>query len=140
MILPYQEVLIWSAGLAFVSALLYRLLSDHKEVRRLKKLAAEYQKKSNDAQKSGDSEGMKKNMNEMLKIQKSMFSQNTKPMLAGFVVFAIFLYVFATGYKDIAVLSPFTIPFIGKDLGWFWWYFASILGFNFFFRKMLALD
>lgn len=140
MFLPYQEVLIWSFALSLISALFYRFLSDPKEVRRLKKLASEYQKKSNEAQKSGNMEEMKKNMDEMLKIQKTMFGQNTKPMMAGFIVFAIFLYVFATGYKDIAVLSPFSIPYIGSNLGWFWWYFVSIIGLNFLFRKLLAVD
>ena len=140
MLLPYQEVLIWSVALALVSSLFYRFLSDPREIRRLKNLASEYQKKSNEAQKKGDTAEMKKNLDEMMKIQKEIMSYNMKPMLAGFVIFAIFLYVFAAGYKDITVFSPFTLPFIGTNLGWFWWYFVGILGFNFFFRKMLAVD
>ncbi len=140
MLLLYQEVFIWSVSLAFITAFLYRVLTNPNEIRALKKSMEELRSRMSQAQKSGNDAEAKKYMDEMLKAQQSQFRQNMKHMFASFIVFALFLYVFSTQYHDITVLSPFTLPFIGSNLGWFWWYFFIILGSNLLFRKLLAVD
>jgi len=51
---PVIELFLWSLLLAFITALLYRVLTKPNEMRRIKKEMAELKERSGRASKSGD--------------------------------------------------------------------------------------
>ncbi|RLI98566.1 MAG: hypothetical protein DRO99_00425 [Candidatus Aenigmatarchaeota archaeon] len=134
------EVLGFTLGLSLALAILYRLLTDPQEMRRIKAEMKRLQDKSKKAQKAGNMEEVNAITGELLKQSQKQFSQNMKPMMASMLIFFVFLGWVGAQYSELVVNMPFYIPFIGSQTTWFVWYIIITLPSTFFFRKLLGVE
>ena len=134
------DILLMTLGMSFVLALIYRFLTDPQEMRRIKANMKEIQAKVKKAQKDGDMDRVNALTSEMLKGSQQQFTKNMKPMIVSMFIFFIFLGFLRAQYAELSIPLPFTIPFLGSSIGWFWWYLIITLPSTFMFRKVLGVD
>jgi uncharacterized membrane protein (DUF106 family) len=136
-LLPYQEIFVWSVALSLLMTLASRFLADQQEVKKSKKDMEFFRNKSLQAQKSGDIKKMNEYTGEMMKASSKQFRLNLKPMMFSFLIVILAASWFASAYGTVKIASPISIPFIGNELNWFWWYVIIVLPFSMIFRKLM---
>lgn len=136
----FQIIMIVSILLGGISVMISKFLTDQKLIKKLKKEMEFYQKKSKEAQKEGDIKKANEYMNEILKLSSEHLRENMKPMMISLIIFFLAFSWLGSNYSDVIVMSPFNLPFFGKKLNWFWWYFITIIPVSMFFRKILDVQ
>ncbi len=136
----YQEVLIISLVLSLIMVLLTKILTNQEEIKKAKREMKFYQDKIKKAQKSGDKDAVSKLSNDMLKASSKQMKQSMKPMFVSLIIFVIALGWLAGAYGELLIGMPITLPFLGNQLNWFWWYLIIVLPTSFIFRKMLGVE
>ena len=136
----YQEVLIISLALSLLMVILTKLLTNQDEIKKAKREMKFYQEKIKKAQKAGDNQTVSKLSNDMLKASSKQLRQSMKPMLVSLIIFVIALGWLAAEYGELVINLPITLPFLGAELNWFWWYLIIVLPTSFIFRKMLGVE
>ena len=134
------EVLVYTLGLSFFIAVIYRLLTKPEEMRRIKENMKQVNEKVKKAQKSGSTEEVNKLTSEMLKGSQEQFRQSMKPMMASMIIFFVFLGWVGAQFAELVVRLPFYIPFVGMECGWFMWYIIITLPATFLFRRLLGVE
>ena len=223
---PFITITLMSLGLSLAITIIYRILMNPDEVRKLKGDMKFYKEKMNEAKKAGDTAKMNDYASEMLKASQKQFGMSMKPMMAtmllffmllgwlntsfggvtadfsgggpayftyngdnhsmayqggadGFVVSVDFnddgrfspdetfsqdevferegvfwkpvqktegFFLFAQPKEDAVQFdmfiaqAPFSIPFIGDYLTWFWWYVLLSLPATFALRKVMGVE
>jgi uncharacterized membrane protein (DUF106 family) len=137
---PFIELLVWSVLLAFITALLYRLLTKPGEMRRIRQEMNDLKGRASKAQKAGDAKEATRLTSEMLKGNQAVFRMNMKPMMVSMLLFIFILGWLAARFATLSMSAPFYIPFIGSSFNWFWWYFVVVIAGNFIFRKLLGVE
>lgn len=133
----YQEIFIMSVGLSLLMTLASKFLVNQQEMKKAKKDMEFYRERASRAQKAGDLKKSNEYMSEMLKASQRQFRHNMKPMMFSFIIVIVAASWFGTAYADAMILSPVSIPFLGNELNWFWWYLLIVLPFSTVFRKLL---
>jgi len=136
----YQEVLIISLILSLIMVLITKLLTNQDVIKKAKREMKFYQEKIKKAQSSGDKEAAAKLSNDMLKASSKQLRQSMKPMFVSLIIFVIALGWLAAEYGELLINVPITLPFLGNQLNWFWWYLIIVLPTSFIFRKMLGVE
>lgn len=141
-LMAFEEILIISVILAFITALSYRLLIKQGELRKLKDEMKFYQDKIKEAQKSGDREAVSKLSSNMLKLSSRQFRMSMKPLMVSGLIFLLIIGWIAARYGEAIIAAPFVIPFLVVDshFTWFWWYVIIVMAANIMFRKLLGVD
>jgi len=137
LLLPYQEIFLWSLGLSILTILVSKFLGNQKEMKKAKKEMEFHRNNATKAQKAGDLKKANEHMSQMLKASQSQFKHNLKPMMFSFLIFIVALGWLNTTFVNVVVKSPITIPFLGSELSWFWWYILLVLPMSMVFRKLL---
>ena len=136
-LLPYQEIFVWSILLSLLTTLASRFLANQQEMKKAKKDMEFFRSKSTQAQKSGDIKKMNEYTGEMMKASSRQLRLNMKPMMFSFLVVIVAASWFATTYAEVSIASPITIPVLGSELNWFYWYLIVVFPFSMIFRKLL---
>lgn len=136
----YQEVLIISLILSLIMVLLTKFLTNQDEIRKAKREMKFYQDKIKKAQKSEDKEAVSKLSKDMLKASSKQMKQSMKPMFVSLIIFVIALGWLTGEYGELLINLPITLPVLGNQLNWFWWYLIIVLPTSFIFRKMLGVE
>ncbi len=136
----YQEVLIISLLLSLLMVIITKVLTNQDEIKKAKREMKFYQEKIKKAQNSGDKEAVSKLSNDMLKASGKQMKQSMKPMFASLIIFVVALGWLAAEYGELLIAMPVSLPFLGPELNWFWWYLIIVLPTSFIFRKMLGVE
>lgn len=122
------EIFLIASGMALMTQIVNRLLSNPEQMRALSRKLKDVQKELLQAHKEGDSkqiERLKKeqavHMSNLLSSYKQMF----KPMLFTFIPVIIVFKLIEGTYSSRGVLV--TIPFFGIGLNWLWTYLLSVI-------------
>jgi uncharacterized membrane protein (DUF106 family) len=134
---PYQEIFLLSIGLSLTMTLASKFLANQQEMKKAKKDMEFFRDKASKAQKAGDLKKSNEYMSEMMKASSRQFRLNMKPMMFSFLIVILAASWFAVTYATAKIASPISIPFIGNELNWFWWYVIIVLPFSTIFRKLL---
>jgi uncharacterized membrane protein (DUF106 family) len=141
-----MEIFVISVVLSFLTSLVYRLLTNPKEMRETKEAVKDYSDKMKKAQKAGNSKEVEKYLNEMTGHQKRMFSKSMKPMFLSLIIFLVGFQFLGT-YSDVTITLPFNLPYTTWEFPyvhftgqytWFWWYLIIIFPFSMVFRKLMG--
>lgn len=134
-----EEILV-SALIIFVITLVYRFLINQNEVKELKSKLKEKQEKTKELQKSNPEEA-KRAMAEMLKLSNKQLRMSMKPMMVSLIIFiVIVLPILPNLFPDVVVYLPFSLPYIGNDLGWLAWYVIVSVPLNSVFRRIIGVE
>jgi len=135
---PVAELII-AAFIIFIITLFYRFLVDQNKVRELKTKLKEKQQEAKEVQKTNPKQANAL-MNEVLKLTNRQFKMNLKPLIFVFILVIILLPWVASVFPGVVVLLPFSLPFLGNDLGWLMWYIIISLPLNQLFRKFMGVE
>lgn len=138
-LLPYQEIFLWSILLSLVTTLASIFLANQNEIRKAKKDMEFYRRKSTQAQKSGDIKKMNEYTSEMMKASSKQVKLNMKPMMLSLLVVVLAASWFASTYGEVKIASPISIPMLGSELNWFYWYLIVVFPFSMIFRKLFDI-
>lgn len=139
-LLPIEEILVWGLIVSLVMALVYRVFIKPSEMRSIKKDVEFYRNKIKAANKVGDTKKSQELLGEMMKANQRMFGKNMKPMMASMIVAVVILGLIGQEHATLVVLLPFSIPFVGTELNWLWWYVLTTFPLSMLFRKMLGVQ
>lgn len=131
--------LLVTIAITLAITLFYRFLVNQVEARELKLNMKEKQSKMRELQKTSPSEANKV-ATEMMSLSGKQMKMTLKPMLMAFLLVGISLPVVARMFPGPIVNLPFTLPYFGNSLNWFWWYVVVSLPFGLVFRKMLGVE
>ncbi|MFH1294710.1 MAG: EMC3/TMCO1 family protein [Candidatus Aenigmatarchaeota archaeon] len=145
---PFIEIFIISLSLGFATSLIYRVLTNPKQMKELRKTAKEYSDKMKAAQKAGNTKEHEKFMNESLAQQRKVFSMTMKPMMVSLILFWIGFQVLGA-FSETVIGLPFSLPYttwefpyihLTTQYTWFWWYLLIISPSSMAFRKLLGAE
>ncbi len=148
-LLPFQELLLFSAGLSVLMALLTKFLTNQKELRNLRHSMKDMRDKLSRAQKAGNTKEMSRLNSEMLRMSQKQFRENMKPMFISLFIFIFALGWFGTRYADLTLALPFAVPLLvqafppfvmSTTLNWFWWYLIVVIPSSMTVRKLLDIS
>lgn len=138
---PIIAVLFISALITILITVINRLLVNQTLIKSLKKRMEEIRDDLSKAQKSGESEKANKFLNEMLEINNQYMKQMFKALTVSIIVVILFLPWVQFKYSGITVAKlPMAMPYIGNEMGWFWWYLIVSLSIGWSTRKLLGFD
>jgi len=147
-----ELLLIYSIALSLVTSVVYRVMTNPKEMKRVKEDAKFYNEKVKKAQKAGNKEEVDRYTGEMLKASQKQMKMTMKPMFVSMIIFFLVLGTFHTTFADLVIKLPFALPLptwetagipfitIAAELNWFWWYVIITLPCTIVFRKMLGVE
>ncbi len=137
---PVIDVLLLSIGLSALMIIVTRLLTDQKELKKIKNDMKFFKEKMEKARKSGDTVKAEQFMNEMLKASNKQLKHTMKPLFVSMIVFFGAFQFLGTTYADIVVTLPFALPFLGTKINWFWWYLIVITPSSIFLRRFFDIQ
>jgi uncharacterized membrane protein (DUF106 family) len=133
------EELLLASAIIFLTSVIYKVLINKEEARKIKEEQKEKQEKMKELQKTNPEEANRV-MNEMLKLSNRQFKLMMKPMLVSFILIIIILPILPSLFPGAVVNLPFTLPYFGSDFGWLAWYMIVSVPMNSIFRKMLGVE
>jgi uncharacterized membrane protein (DUF106 family) len=134
------EVLAITLILSLLIALVYKFLQKNEKIKDLKQKQLEIKKRIEKAKKDCDKEAADKAMMELLKINQELLKINMKPMFLTTIIFLAVLAWIGNTYANLIIPLPFTIPFFGSQLNWFWWYVVIIIPCIQIFKKFFGVE
>ncbi|MFH1364536.1 MAG: EMC3/TMCO1 family protein [Candidatus Aenigmatarchaeota archaeon] len=141
------DILIYTLVLSLVIAILYRLLINPADGRRLKEETKYFRERISKARKSGNMEEVNKLTMESMKASQKQLALTMKPLLASLILFWIFFAWMGSQFETLIIASPFHVPllnwefpffFLSPEMTWYWWYIVTIVPGSMFFRKMVG--
>jgi uncharacterized membrane protein (DUF106 family) len=136
----YMEVLLVSMAMSLTSVLISKFATNQSIIKNLKAEMKSLNERIKKAQKAGNTGEMNKLSGDLMKLSGRQMQQNMKPMMISLFFFLAVFWFLGTFYSELIVPSPINIPFIGNQLGWFYWYLIIVLPGSFLFRKLLAVE
>jgi len=127
------EVAVIAIVISIASAIVNKKVTNQKRMKEIKEKVSNFQKRYNEAKKSGNKElidKMEHEQKEVMKLSMEMMSGSFKPMLFTFLPIILIFFLLNQKYQNTGNIVD--VPVIGM-LSWFWWYFlmAIIAGLGF---------
>jgi uncharacterized membrane protein (DUF106 family) len=135
---PHIGIFIFTAIITLLIFGINRVFVNRKAMKSIKEKMTEIRENLTKAQKSGDKENTNKFLNEYFQMNSQYMKQSFKVMIISMVVVVIFLPVLNAKYSKISVVNlPISIPFIGSQAGWLFWYFLSALAISWVAQRIM---
>lgn len=129
-----------SVAMSSLTTLFYKFLVDQASMKEVRKDMEFHRDAANAAQKEKNIQKMNESVSKMMELNKKYFSLSMKPLLFSLLVFAVVFPWMTERFADVVVKLPFSLPFIGNDLGWFGWYFLLAVPASVITRKLLDIQ
>lgn len=127
-------ILILSLGLSLMALVIQRLMINVKGLKARQLEISKYDREKLKATRAGDKRTLAKLKRDELRINK-LRMQNTKeqfktmPVL--FIPFILIFWIFSALYGDkVVAVLPVSLPLMGSQLSFFWWYFITYSAVN----------
>jgi len=138
---PTLSLLITSSLVTALLVVITRLLMNKKIVDEIKNRMEEIREQLTAAQKAGDTELANKHLADMMKTNSEYMRQTFKALIVSIVVVSIFLPFLKSGYEGMAAIKlPFSVPFLGSQMTWIYWYILVSFAMGWVLRKILEVD
>lgn len=138
---PHISLLIVSVILTLVVIILNRLTVKRNVVKDIKKRMEDIRESLTQAQKAGNKEEVSKFLAEMMKMNSQYMKQTFKALIISMIVLALFLPWLTHTYGGSVVAAlPFSLPLIGSNLTWIYWYILVSFSIGWVVRKLLEAD
>jgi uncharacterized membrane protein (DUF106 family) len=131
---------LWSVGLSSVMTILSKILTNQKDLKKIKNEMAFFKEKMEKARKSGETAKAEQFMNDMLKSSNKQLKQTMKPLFASMIIFFTAFQFLGATYADVVIALPFTFPFLGAEVNWFWWYLIVVMPSSMLLRKFFDVQ
>lgn len=105
-----QAIAVISAGLAFMSIIVRKMVLDQEKLKKQKEETKELQKQMKEAQKAGDTKKMGEMYSKLMDVNSQVMKQSFKPMLFTLIPFLLIFTWMRSNYDytitDVAVVNP----------------------------------
>ena len=121
------EIAVIAMVISVASAIVNKKVTNQKRMKEIKEKVSNFQKRYNEAKKSGDKEligKMEHEQKEVMALSMEMMSGSFMPMLFTFLPIIIIFFLLQQKYAGESAVI--TLPVVGT-LGWFWWYFIAAI-------------
>jgi uncharacterized membrane protein (DUF106 family) len=121
------EIAVIAVVISVASAIVNKKVTNQKRMKEIKEKVSDFQKKYNEAKKSGNKElidKMEHEQKEVMALSMEMMTGSFKPMLFTFLPIIIIFFLLNQKYSGTGNIVD--IPIIGM-LSWFWWYFLMAI-------------
>jgi len=138
-IISLQEslaIFILSVIVVFLITIIYRFTQDKEKLKSIREQQKEKQAKMKELQKTNPEEANKM-ASEMFKLNNEQLRANMKPLLLTFIIVFALLPWISSVFKGPVVSLPVSLPFLGNEIDWLWWYLIISIPLNTIFRKLL---
>ncbi|MFH0711183.1 MAG: EMC3/TMCO1 family protein [Candidatus Aenigmatarchaeota archaeon] len=142
---PHISLLVISSFLTVLLLVVNRLFVNKNLVKEIKNKMEETRELLTAAQKENRKEDANKHLSEMMKANSQYMKVTFKTLIISIVIISLFLpwlrHTYEVTYKGIPVAKlPFSIPFIGADLNWLYWYIFVSFAVGWVIRKLMEID
>jgi uncharacterized membrane protein (DUF106 family) len=138
---PTLSLLIVSSLITALLVVLTRLLVNKKVVTEIKDKMEEIREQLTVAQKAGDTEQANKHLTDMMNINKDYMRQTFKALVVSLIVVSVLLPFLKSNYEGMtAIKLPFSVPFLGSQITWIYWYILISFAVGWSLRKVLEVD
>jgi len=138
---PAISLFLISSFITILVILLNRLVTNKKIVSELKERMEEIKEQLTDAQKSGNKDEVSKFLDEMMGLNAKYMKHMYKTLLVSLVAITIFLPWIRYSYSGMAVAQlPVTLPLIGSQLNWIFWYILVSFTIGWVVRKVFGFE
>jgi len=135
---PCLGLFIITSIITAIILLINKVFVNRKLMKSIKTQMTEIREQMTKAQKNGETENVNKCMNEYLKINSQFMKQSFKSMLISMVIIILFLPFVKSTYQNMTVATlPFSLPVVGSEVGWLFWYFVVAMGISWVVQKIL---
>jgi len=138
---PVLSLLLVSSGLTAIVVVLTRLLVNKKVACEIKDKMETIREQLTAAQKAGNTEEANKCMADMMKTNSEYMRHTFKALIVSLIVLGISLPFLKQGYEGMATVNmPFSVPLLGSNFTWVYWYILVSLAVGYLLRKLLEVD
>ncbi len=136
---PHIALFIFSAMLTIVIFALNKILINKKVAKEIKDKLAVVKESLTLAQKEGRKDDISKFMKEYMAINGEHMRLMFKVMIATLAVVIVLFPWASVNFSGVTVAKlPFSMPFIGTNLGWLLWYILISLAGSWILRKFIG--
>lgn len=135
---PHIGLFILTAFIALTTFGINRIFVNRKAIKSIKERMTEIREQLTQAQKAGDKETVNKFLNEYIEVNSQYMRQTIKVMAISMVIIVIFLPFINSRYGTTVILLPFSLPIIGAEAGWAFWYFLGAVTISWTIQKFLG--
>ena len=136
---PHIALLVFSTILTVIIFALNKLLINKKVAKEIKDKLAVVKESLTLAQKEGRKDDISKFMKEYMAINNEHMRLMFKVMIATLAVVIVLFPWASANYSGVTVANlPFSMPFIGANIGWLLWYILISLAGSWVLRKFIG--
>ena len=117
------EVMLIAIAVSLGTTLVNKRIINQDRIDEIKKQISDFQKRYNEAKKSGDENKIKEMTEEqkkMMGLTKEMMINSFKPMAITIVPILVIFYFLSNTYGSLGDIVR--LPVLNWNLSWFWWY------------------
>jgi len=134
---PHISLLIVSILLSVVVVIINKFSMDKKVVKGMKDKMSGIRENLTRAQKEGKTEEANKYLASMMEANNEYMKYSFKTMIISIVVLSLFLPWMSHKYSALVTALPFSLPFIGSQIGWVGWYILASFAIGWVIRKVV---
>lgn len=136
---PFITVFIFSVVLTLIIVLINRFAVNRKLMKEIKAKISEIRENLTKAQKEGNQDDTSKFLDEYMQANSQMMKQNFRSLIISMVLVFLFLPMLSSKYTGMVVATlPFSLPVVGSEMGWLFWYFIVSLTMSWVIRKIIG--
>lgn len=135
---PHLAILITSFLVTAMIIGINRLFTKRSVIQEIKNRIEEIRENLTRAQKEGNTENINKFLNEMIKANNEYMKYTFKTLIISIVIATLFLPWLSYKYSGLTVATlPFSVPLIGSELNWIYWYILASLTIGWILNKLM---
>jgi len=134
---PVWDIALIATMIVLFTFVVRKIMMDQSKQDNMKSKQKEINKRYQEAMKSGDQERIKKaekEYKELMGLIKDNLKDSLKPMYITFIPIIIVFWFLKDNYDGVG--NILTLPFLGWELTWFWWYIIIAISCSIIFEKV----
>lgn len=136
---PHIALFVFALVLTTIIYTINKLMINRKVAKEIKDKLAVVKENLTKAQKEGNKDEVSKFLSEYMSINNQYLRQTFKVMIVTFIVVIILFPWASSRFSGVEVAKlPFSLPFIGTNLGWIIWYIMVSITGSWLLRKFIG--
>lgn len=136
---PDVTIFIFSAMLTLLILFVNRLLVKKSFIEEIRTKMEQLKEKITQAQKEGNKEELQKFMGELMQTNNQYMKHNFKTLIVSLIVLSLLLPWLSYRYSAVIINIPFSLPFLGSQISWVYWYVLASFAVGWGARKVFGL-
>ncbi len=138
---PTVSLFVVASVLTIIMTGVNRIVTGDEKYRKLRKEMKEIQEKMKESRKKGASDEADKLLTRMMEMNGEFMKYSYKNLFVSIIILSMLLPWMRAEYTGMTVATvPFSLPLVGSELSWIYWYFLVSFTMGWVIRKVLGFD